>query len=150
MTDTAKPKTKLGGVPIWYWLVAGVATLFNAGGVSAYLTSQFDPAGSTAGMTAEQAAYFLNYPAWYVAIYALTTHLALAGGILLLLRRSWALHAFGISAALYLFSVIYHYVLNDVFATFAAGIHIFNFVIGAQLVGFAFFAHWATGKGWLR
>ncbi len=148
MADTMV--TKKAGVSLWFWIVAGAATLFNVGGVMAYLGSQFDPESATAGMTAEQAAYFLNYPAWYVAIYALTTHLALAGGILLLLRRSWALYAFGISAALYLFSVIYHYVLNDVFATFAAGIHIFNVVIGAQLLGFAFFAHWATGKGWLR
>lgn len=148
MADAAS--TKVGGVPVWFWIVAGVATLFNVGGIMAYLGSQFDPESATAGMTAEQAAYFLNYPAWYVAIYALTTHLALAGGILLLLRRSWALYAFGISAALYLFSVIYHYVLNDVFATFAAGIHIFNFVIGAQLLAFAFFAHRATGKSWLR
>jgi hypothetical protein len=148
MAETATDKP--GGVPIWYWIVAGVATLFNAGGVMAYLTSQFDPAGSTAGMTAEQAAYFLSYPAWYVAIYALTTHLSLAGGILLFLRRSWAFHAFGIAALLYAFSIIYHYVLNDVFATLPAGIHAFNAVIGIQLVIFAVFARWATGKGWLR
>ncbi len=141
---------KVGGVPVWYWIVAAVATLFNSGGVIAYLTSQFDPAGATAGMTAEQAAYFMGYPAWYVAIYALTTHLSLAGGILLFLRRKWAFHAFAIAAALYAFSIVYHYVLNDVFATLPAGIHAFNAVIGLQLVIFAWFAKMATGKGWLR
>ncbi len=136
--------------PIWFWLVAAAATLFNIGGVMAYLGSQFDPQAATTGLTPEQAEYFLNYPAWYVAIYALTTHLAFAGGVLLLLRRSWAFHAFAVSAVLYAFSVVYHYVLNDVFATLPAGIHAFNVVIGAQLVVLAVFARWANGKGLLR
>lgn len=138
------------GVPAWYWIVAAVAALFNVGGVVNYIFSQIDPDGATAQMSAEQAAYFLNFPTWYVAVYALATHLALAGGILLLLRFSIAFHAFAASALCYAISLVYHYVLNDVVASMPMGMHIFSAVIGIQLVVFAVFARWAKGQGWLR
>ena len=137
-------------VPGWYWIVAGVAALFNVGGVANYILSKVDPESATAGMTAEQATYFLSFPAWYTAVYALATHLALAGGILLLLRFRVAFHAFAAAALLYAISLIYHYVLNDVILTLPAGMHIFSAVIGLQLVLFAVFARWATRRRWLR
>ncbi len=148
MTDAATSESV--HVPAWYWIVAVVAALFNVGGVANYIMTQVDPEATTAQMTAEQAAYFLNFPTWYVTVYALATHLALAGGILLLLRFRFAFHAFAASALLYAISVFYHYVLNDVVATMPAGMHIFSAVIGIQLVLFAVFAHWAAGRGWLR
>ena len=136
--------------PIWFWIVAVLATLFNTGGVMNYLVTVFDPQAATAGLTAEQADYFLNFPAWYTAVYALTTHLSLAGGVLLLLRMKWAFHAFAAAIVLYAISLAYHYLLNDVVATLPAGMHVFSAVIGLQLVGFAIFARWATKAEILR
>lgn len=141
---------KTTAVPAWYWIVAAVATLFNVGGVANYILSKVDPKAATAQMTAEQATYFLNFPAWYTAVYALATHLALAGGILLLLRFQIAFHAFAVAAVFYAISLFYHYVLNDVVLTLPAGMHIFSAVIGLQLVLFAVFARWANSRHWLR
>lgn len=148
MVEEATPESVR--VPVWYWIVAVVATLFNVGGVMNYIVTQVDPQAATAQMTAEQAAYFLNFPTWYVTVYALATHLALAGGILLLLRLGVAFHAFAASALLYGISLVYHYVLNDVVATLPVGMHVFSAVIGIQLVLFAVFARWAKGRRWLR
>jgi len=130
--------------PVWFWILAAVATLFNVGGVMNYLVSVFNPEAATAAMTPEQAEYFLNFPAWYTANYALTTHLALLGGILLLFRRRLAFYAFVSSAVLYGVSLVYHYILNDVVQTLPAGMHVFSAVIGLQLVGFALFSRWAA------
>jgi hypothetical protein len=130
--------------------VAALATVFNAGGLMSYLSSAFDPEAATAGMTPEQAAYFLNFPAWYTANYALTTHLSFLGGVLLLLRQRWAFHAFAIAAALYGVSLVYHYVLNDVVPTLPAGMHVFSAVIGVQLVVLALFSRWAAKAEILR
>ncbi len=136
--------------PIWFWAVAVIATLFNIGGVMNYLVTAFDPQAATAGLTPEQAEYFLNFPAWYTAVYALTTHLSLAGGVLLLFRSRFALHAFVAAAVLYAVSLTYHYVLNDVVASLPVGMHVFSAVIGLQIVGFALFSRWARGHGILR
>lgn len=150
MTDEAAGAVERVKPPIWFWIVAGLAALFNLGGVLNYLTTQFSPEAATAQMTPEQAAYFLNFPAWYTANYALTTHLAFIGAILLLFRLRWAFGAFAISAVLYGVSLVYHYVLNDVVASLPLGMHVFSAVIGVQLVILAGFARWAGSKGWLR
>lgn len=155
MTDAASapeggaqaPRAK---TPIWFWAVAVIATLFNLGGVMNYLVTAFDPQAATAGLTPEQAEYFLNFPAWYTAVYALTTHLSLAGGVLLLFRSRLAFHAFAAAAVLYAVSLTYHYVLNDVVASLPAGMHVFSAVIGLQIVGFALFSRWAHDRGMLR
>lgn len=136
--------------PVWFWVVAVLAVLFNSGGVMNYLTMQLAPDAMMAQMTAEQQAYFNAFPAWYVAVYALTTHLSLIAAVLLLLRRAWAVPAFAAACALYALSLVYHYVLSGAAGIMGAGANVFSAVIGLQLVALFLLARWAKAQGVLR
>ena len=93
-----------GAATPWHlWLVGIVGTLWNGFGATdytmtqtgnrAWLTSQ----GLTEAQTDAMFAYMDTYPAWADALWAFGVWGGLAGSLLLLLRRRWAVPAFLVS-----------------------------------------------------
>lgn len=81
----------------WHlWLVGVVALLWNGLGCLDYTMTQVQGDAWLANMdpTELQMAYFHGMPAWTDAAWAIGVWGGLLGGLLLLLRRKWALHAF--------------------------------------------------------
>ena len=83
---------------IWFWVVGIFALFFEGFGVFQYWISVTDIEGAVEGMPPEQAAYYMNLPAWRTAIFALGVFSGLAAAIAFLLRRS-------ISVPLFLFGI---------------------------------------------
>src|SRR3954466_4568422 len=86
-------------VPGWYWLGAGVALLWEAGGCYAYLTQVTMKAADMGALPAAQRDLWLAMPAWLWAAYAIAVWIGLAGALGLLMRQSWARTAFIVSLA---------------------------------------------------
>ena len=100
VADPAEPL----GTPWHLWAVGGVSLLWNLFGVTDYTMSQLrnraylGSAAESMGISAdEMVAYIDSFPAWMHAFWALGVWGALAGSVLLLLRKRQAVWAFGLS-----------------------------------------------------
>lgn len=76
--------------PIWYWIGAVLALIWNAMGVVAYLTQVYLTPEAFAEMTTEQQTMYQNTPAWATAAYAFAVFGGLLGCFLLLFRKHLA------------------------------------------------------------
>lgn len=136
--------------PIWYWIVAVLALLWNSVGVIDYVMTQTKNEGYLAGFTPEQLAYFEAFPSWYVAVWALAVFTAFFGSIALLARTRFAVHLFTASIVLFVINVIYGYGFLDGYSMMGAFGAVFSFVIFLTLAGANLFARWATRAQILR
>ena len=137
-------------VPAWFWIVSGLALLWEAMGCYAYVTQVSMTADQLAAMPEGQRELWASMPAWVTAAYAIAVWGGLLGAIALLLRRGWALPLFAISLLAVLVQFGWSFLIagaaekvgSSAYALPAAII-----VIGALLV---WFASTASRRGWLR
>jgi len=134
--------------PIWFWIIAVLAVIWNGFPVMLYLQLQFS--GPPQGMPAEQLAYFEAFPAWYVAVWALTVFTSFASSAALLLRSRLAAPGFLIAIGLYGVSVVYHYALADAWRILGPGNAAFSAVIALSLVLLWWFSRTFAARGVLR
>nr|WP_321223428.1 hypothetical protein [uncultured Psychroserpens sp.] len=84
--------------PIWYWLVAVLALIWNGMGVMAYLGQAFITDDMIAQLPPDQQAEFLyEHPAWYTALFAVAVFAGTLACIGLLIRKKWAYLLFIVS-----------------------------------------------------
>ena len=84
--------------PVWYWIIAAIALLWNTMGVIAYLGQAFMTDEMIAQLPKEQQAEFLyQHPAWYTSMFALAVFCGALACIALLIRKKWAYYLFIIS-----------------------------------------------------
>lgn len=107
-----------GGLPVWVWIVAILGLAWNAFGAVQFVGSLNATAESlqAQGMTAEQAAVMLGYPAWMTIAFAIGVFGGLLGCVLLLLRQRLTVPVFIISLGAY----VALYVGDIVHGVFAA------------------------------
>jgi hypothetical protein len=92
----------------WHlWAIGAVALLWNGYGGYDYVMTQTNNAAYLAQFTAEQRAYFENFPMWMEAVWAIGVWGGVLGALLLLLRSKWALQAFLASLIAFAVSVVY-------------------------------------------
>ena len=90
--STSKP-------PVWFWIIAVIALVWNGMGVMAYLGRAFATDEMIAAMPEEaQAEFLMEFPAWYTAAFALAVFCGVLGSLSLLIRKKWAYVLFIISA----------------------------------------------------
>ena len=99
-------------VPLSFWIVAALGVLWNGFAVLAYwLTATRDP--STMAQTPKAMVEALNRtPNWAMGAWGLAVGAALAGSLLLILRRRWAVPAFTASLCGLLVLTIYQVAAN--------------------------------------
>lgn len=137
--------------PKYYWVVAGLAVLWNLFGCAQYFMQISMTADDIAKLTEAQRALVSWQPDWLNVVFAGAVFAGLAGAIGLLIRRQWAVRALGISALL--IAVMFGYILGlsnaiaDMGFGQAAGFPIFIFLAGLAQYWFAR-SSWA--RGWLR
>jgi len=88
--DDAVVEQGRGRIPGWYWAVALAALLFELAGCFFYLVEVKMSAADIAALPIDQAAMLAARPGWYYVAFAIAVWIGLAGAVLLLLRRQWA------------------------------------------------------------
>jgi len=101
MTNTTK-------LPVWFWVIAVAALLWNLMGVSAYISDAY---GLVELSEAEQN-FNLNKPIWFTAAYAVAVFAGFIGSVALLLRKKWAVPAFLLSLIAVLVQQIYSFFIQ--------------------------------------
>jgi len=149
---TATAETPRVSAPIHLWIVSLIAVAWNAFGAYDYLMSktQGDAYLRKMGETDAQIAHMHAYPVWMTADWAIGVWGGLLAAVLLLARMRYAFHVFVLSLAAFLVMLVYTYVLSDGAKAMGQQGLIFNLVILAFCVFFAWYAWLMAKRGVLR
>lgn len=142
MTD--RPKT-----PIHLWIVGVVSLLWNAGGAYNYLMTKLEHESVMSQLTPEQVDFYLTFPAWATALWAIAVWGGLLGSALLVLRRALAYPVFAVAFVSMVGSTISTAVRGG-FDLMGAGSMAFSAVIFVIALALVFYARAMAAKGVLR
>src|SRR4029450_10987546 len=102
MNQKTKP-----GVPVWYWVTAAVAVLWNLLGCAAFGMEIFAQEAMMAAMTEDQKEWPRSIPGWIYFVYGLAVTTGVAGSIGLFMRKRWTIAMFAISLGAGIFHMFY-------------------------------------------
>lgn len=132
----------------WHlWVIGIVSTLWNLVGAFGYTVTELRLESYLSQVPPERLAYFDAFPAWAVAFWAFGVWGALAGSICLLLRKRWAVLAFGLSLAGLVGTTLYQYVLTNGLEVMGSGSAIFTVVIWTIAILLFLYARAMSKKG---
>ena len=101
--------------PVWFWIIAIIALVWNGLGVLAYLGRAFATDEMIAAMPEEaQAEFLMEFPTWYTFAFALAVFCGVLGALSLLIRKNWAYVLFIISALGAITQHVYLFANTDV------------------------------------
>jgi hypothetical protein len=140
------------GAPANLWLVGIAATVWTAFGCYDYVMTETQNRQYLSMMGGEEAiAYFLNFPGWVVAFWAIGVWGGLAGSLALLARSRWAVLLYGASLAGLLITSIYQFALsNPPESLRTPGIYAMTAVIWVIAIALFAYARTMAAKGVLR
>lgn len=84
-------------VPTWFWIVAGLALLWNLMGMMAFLSTASMTDLDIAQLPAAEQEIYRNTPFWATLAFAIAVLAGVFGSIGLLMRKSWAKPVFIVS-----------------------------------------------------
>ena len=137
--------------PLHFWIVAALATVWNAFGAFDYLMTQTRNEAYLANFTDPQRVYFESFPLWMEATWAFGVWGGFLGALLLLFRSRHAVTAFAVSLAGLAVSTVYQYVLSSPPDDMKTGVMIgMNIAIWAIAIGLLWYAMRMRKAGVLR
>ena len=137
-------------VPGWFWLVAGLALLWEAMGCASYLMQVSMDAEQLAALPEAERQLMTSVPVWANAAFAIATWGGLAAAIGLLLRRRWSQALFAISLVAVIVQFSWWLLIAraaDVMGPSTYAMPVAIIAIGAVLL---WFSSMAAKRGWLR
>jgi hypothetical protein len=139
-----------GKPPTAFWIIAGVALLWNLIGLMLYYmqVSATDELLRAAYGDAEYE-YLSSIPAWVTSAYAIAVTAGVLGCILLLMRKAWAIPVFIVSLVAILVQDTYSFVLSDAMKVFGTGVIVIPIVVLIIAVGLVFYSRAARDNGWI-
>ena len=90
MTDDIETGAAADNPPVWYWVAAAGALLFEGLGCYFYLEEVRLTSEQIAMLPLDQAAMLNARPIWYYAAFGIAVWIGLVGALGLLLRKKWA------------------------------------------------------------
>ena len=151
MTDEIEAPSERPKTPVWFWIVGVVALIWNSFGAMDYTLTQMGNEAYLAAFTEEQLAFYLGFPLWYEAVWAIAIWSAVLGSVALLIRTKYAAPLFLVSIASYIISAAYLYGLTSAYELMnGIGGVIFSVVIFLSLVAFWWVADRGVKTGILR
>ncbi|MDJ0655568.1 MAG: hypothetical protein QNJ40_15500 [Xanthomonadales bacterium] len=91
------PEERVPEVPKWFWIVAGVAVVWNLMGVAAYFSDVSMTREAVAALPQAQQELRAATPRWVTGFYAIAVFGGLAAAVVLCLKRRLAIPLFVVS-----------------------------------------------------
>ena len=134
--------------PVWFWVVAIMALIWNLAGVYAYLDAVTMTPEALAKLDAAQRVIIESTPAWATAAFAVAVWGGALGSLLLLLRKSMATIVLILSLVGIIFQNINAFFFTNSWEVFGPG----GVGMVALVIAVAIFLIWvsrhASQKGW--
>ncbi|MCF2515683.1 hypothetical protein LVY65_11490 [Sphingomonas sp. G124] len=149
MTDESATDAQSGNPPIWYWVAAVGAVLFECLGCIFYLAEVRLTPEQIATLPLDQTAMLGARPGWYYAAFGVAVWVGLAGSVGLLLRRAWAVPALLVSliAVAVQFSAV---LIVPQMRTVSSDALLGPIVVALVCYGIFMLSRLAKRRGWLR
>ena len=142
MTESNSP------VPIWFWIVAGIALVWNALGIMAYIADVSQTPEQIAAQSQVIQELYAARPAWSVAAFAIAVFVGTLGSLALLLRKSWAVSLLIVSLVAVIAQQYYSFGIAEMHKHIQ-GSTTFPAIVFLIAVFLVWFARFSRSKGWL-
>jgi len=143
MTSTTKPAT-------WFWVVSGIALVWNLMGVMAYIMQVTMSNEAFQALPENERALMESMPSWATSAFAIAVCGSTVGCVLLLLKKKLATLVLIFSFIGILVQMYYNLFMSksmEVYGPGALAMPIMVLVIGAFLI---WFSRKATANGWIN
>jgi len=100
-------------VPTMFWVIAGLALVWNLMGVQAFFSHVMMSPEALAALPAEQQELYAQHPKWLSVFYGIGVLAGLLGCVGLLMRKKWAVPVFVVSLLGVLVHMGYSLLLTD-------------------------------------
>ncbi len=139
-----------GKPPMSFWLVGGIALIWNLFGMYIYVNQvTATPEGLAAGgYTPEQIDFMMAIPQWATSAFAIAVTTGVVACLFLLLRKALATALFVISLAAVLVQNFYTFALKDAFTIFGPAPAVIQSVVIIVAAALIWYARHARSKGW--
>ncbi|GGD10546.1 hypothetical protein [Aquisalinus flavus] len=137
-------ETTVKKAPVWFWVVAVLALLWNLLGLLAFggTIMILNSADVMAALPPEQQAIYADYPGWALAAFAVAVFGGLLGSIFLLMKSGLARILFIISLVALLVSDYYTFAVARMQEVSGSG----TFIMPALVLLITLFLIWLSGK----
>lgn len=132
-----------------FWIVGGLALVWNLIGVATYLMSVMTSEESLAAMSEAERALFAGTPAWATGAYAIAVFGGTLASVALLLRKAWAVPLFALSLLAILMQMAHALIGTDLLAVKGTGAAFMPVLIIAIAVYLLWYAQGSKRLGWL-
>ena len=136
-------------VPTTFWIIAGLALLWNLMGLYAFYSDMTITQETLDAMEAGQRGLYENFPIWKKVAYGAATIFGFLGSLGLVLRKSWAAPLFLISLLGVIVQSAHNIFMTNSMEVLGMGAMIMQLVILA-IAGFLYYySRNCSAKGWL-
>ncbi len=139
-----------GKPPTSFWIIAGVALVWNLIGLMIYYMQVTSSPEELAQYYNEaELAFVTSTPSWATSAYAIAVTAGVLGCLFLLLRKAWAIPMFIISLAGVVVQDVYAFLIADgigVWGLKAAVLPVIVLVVGVALI---LYSRGTKDKGWI-
>lgn len=143
-----KQQTKLA-VPVWYWVIAGVALLWNLLGCAFFGMELFAREALMESMTAPQKEWARSIPGWIYFFYGLAVSTGVLGSIGLILRKGWATLMFAISLVAVIVQMGYTMIIGGGLRVMGPSGLVMPLLVIGIAAALLWFSRFARSRGWL-
>jgi len=134
--------------PIWFWIIAILALLWNIMGVLAYLAQAYITDEAITSLPEAEQSFYNNMPAWVTAAFAIAVFAGALGCILLLLRKKIASILFILSLIGIVMQTTYNFFLQD-FIVLSGSRMVMPILVLLVAIFLIWFSKRATVKAWI-
>ena len=136
--------------PVWFWILCGLALLWNLGGVSGFVMQVTMTPEAMTELTDAQRALMLALPTWMTVAFGVAVFGGVLGCFLLLLRKSIAIWFFIISFIAVLAQQCYWWILSGVGKSLGGFDLVMTIMIPIIAVLLIWFTRTAQNNNWLN
>ena len=135
--------------PIWFWIVAIFALLWNLVGCAAYWMEVTIGPEQLAELEADVQRLYETVPTWATAAFAVAVWAGLLGSVGLLLRKKWAAPVFVISLLGVLVQMTHSFFLSDTFEVMGNDKMAFPILVIVLAIFLVWFSSTARARRWI-
>ena len=136
--------------PIWFWVVAVVALLWNMMGGMIFLTEVFAQESMLESMTEPQKEWARSTPMWIYVVFAIAVITGLAGSVCLLMRKRLAVPLFLVGFVAVVIQMVYTMLIAGGLQVMGPSGAIMPAVVVTLALVWLLFSLLSKSKSWLR
>ena len=136
-------------VPVWYWVIATVALLWNLMGCASFAMEIFAQEAMMETMTDAQKEWARSVPSWIYFVYAVAVTTGVVGSVGLFMRKGWAIAMYAICLVAVIVQMGYTMIIGgglQAMGPSGAIMPLLVIIVAAALLWFSWFAR---NRGWL-